>query len=239
MRKFNRKNNDIRHLKVEKNIIEDADGSCLFTIGKTKVICAATFDSDIPSWLKQKKQGWLSAEYSMIPASTGKRNIRESKIGKQSGRTVEIQRLIGRSLRTIINLKDIEGCQFIIDCDVLQADGGTRTASISGAFIALSLAVKKLLNNNLIKKNPLKDYISAISCGVVDNEIMVDLDYSEDSQADVDGNFVFTEKSGISEIQISGEKSNFQHNQVNQMIELSYVSAKKIFEIQKEIIGEF
>ncbi len=237
MRKFNRKNYDIREISIEKNIIENSLGSCLFCIGKTKVICSASFETEIPQWLRNKKSGWVTAEYAMLPGSTSTRNKRESRLGKQSGRSIEIQRLIGRAIRTIVDLKKIEGCQFILDCDVLQADGGTRTASISGAFVALSLAVSKLLSDGIIKYNPIKDSISAISCGIFKNEILVDLDFDEDSKADVDANFIFSKKSGISEIQISGEKSNFTQDQVNKMIELCMQASKKIFEAQSKVIG--
>ena len=237
MRKFNRKNYDIREISIEKNIIENSLGSCLFCIGKTKVICSASFETEIPQWLRNKKSGWVTAEYAMLPGSTSTRNKRESRLGKQSGRSIEIQRLIGRAIRTIVDLKKIEGCQFILDCDVLQADGGTRTASISGAFVALSLAVSKLLSDGIIKYNPIKDSISAISCGIFKNEILVDLDFDEDSKADVDANFIFSKKSGISEIQISGEKSNFTQDQVNKMIELCMQASKKIFKAQSKVIG--
>ncbi len=237
MRKFNRKNYDIREISIEKNVIENSHGSCLFCIGKTKVICSATYENDIPQWLRNKKSGWVTAEYGMLPSSTSTRNKRESKMGKQSGRSIEIQRLIGRSIRTIIDLKKIKDSQFILDCDVLQADGGTRTASISGAFVALSLAIKNLMHKGIIKINPIKDSISAISCGIIKNDILIDLDYEEDSKADVDANFVITKNSGISEIQISGEKKNFTHEQMNEMTELCDHACKKIFIAQKKIIG--
>ena len=145
----------------------------------------------------------------MLPASTSSRNKREAARGKQTGRTVEIQRLIGRSLRTVVDLKKIKGCQLILDCDVIQADGGTRTAAITGAFVALSIAVKKLLKNKILKENPIKDYLSAISCGIVNGEVYVDLDYTEDSKADVDANFIFSKNLGIAEVQVSGEGFTF------------------------------
>merc|ERR1711991_339590 len=175
-------------------------------IGNTKVICTATFETEVPPWLKNKQSGWLTAEYGMLPTSTDSRNRREAKQGKQTGRTVEIQRLIGRSLRTVLDLQSFPSGQFIIDCDVLQADGGTRTASITGAYVALALAVKKLLKKNILTKNPIKDSLAVISCGVVYGKTLVDLDYNEDSMADVDANFVFAKKMGVSEVQISGEK---------------------------------
>ena len=236
MRKFNRKKDQIRDMVIDPNVNQSADGSCIIKLGNTHVICTASYESDVPSWLKQKDSGWLTAEYGMLPGSTSTRNKREAVKGKQSGRTVEIQRLIGRSLRTIINLKKLNGGQFILDCDVIQADGGTRTASISGAFVALSLAVKKLLDKKVLTENPIIDSISAISCGILDNEVYVDLDYSEDSVADVDANIILTKNSGISEVQASGEGSTFNSNQLSQMIEMSENAAKLIFEVQEKAI---
>ena len=238
MRNFNRKNNQIRPISIKKNFNINADGSCLICLGNTKVICTATFETEVPPWLRHKDSGWLTAEYGMLPTSTNSRNRREARQGKQSGRTIEIQRLIGRSLRTILDLKTFSSGQFIIDCDVIEADGGTRTASITGAYVALALAVKKLFKKGLLTKNPIKDSLSAISCGIVDGEILVDLDYTEDSRADVDANFVFSKKTGISEIQISGEKSTFSLRKVDQMIKLSLKSTEKIFLLQEKIIGK-
>ena len=236
MRKFNRKKDQIRDMVIDPNVNKNADGSCIIKLGNTHIICTASYESDVPAWLKQKNSGWLTAEYGMLPGSTSTRNKREAVKGKQSGRTVEIQRLIGRSLRTIINLKKLNGGQFILDCDVIQADGGTRTASISGAFVALSLAVKKLLDKKVLTENPIIDSISAISCGILDNEVYVDLDYSEDSVADVDANIILTKNSGISEVQASGEGSTFNFDQLSQMIEISENAAKLIFEIQEKAI---
>jgi len=238
MRNFNRKNNQIRPISIKKNFNINADGSCLICLGNTKVICTATFETDVPPWLKNKQSGWLTAEYGMLPTSTGSRNRREAKQGKQTGRTVEIQRLIGRSLRTVLDLKAFPSGQFIIDCDVIQADGGTRTASITGAYVALALAVKKLLKKGVLAKNPIKDSLAAISCGIINDNILVDLDYTEDSMADVDANFVFAKKMGVSEVQISGEKTTFNLKAVNQMLKLSFESTKEIFRLQEKIIGK-
>ena len=238
MRNFNRKNNQIRPISIKKNFNINADGSCLICLGNTKVICTATFETDVPPWLKNKQSGWLTAEYGMLPTSTDSRNRREAKQGKQTGRTVEIQRLIGRSLRTVLDLTSFPTGQFIIDCDVIQADGGTRTASITGAYVALALAVKKLLKKGILKKNPIKDSLAAISCGVVNGNILVDLDYTEDSMADVDANFVFAKKMGVSEVQISGEKTTFNLKAVSQMLKLSLESTKEIFRLQEKIIGK-
>ncbi len=216
----------------------NADGSCLICLGNTKVICTAKFETEVPPWLKNKDSGWLTAEYGMLPTSTDSRNRREARQGKQTGRTIEIQRLIGRSLRTVLDLQVFPKGQFVIDCDVIQADGGTRTASITGAYVALALAVKKLLKTGVLSKNPLKDSLSAISCGVVCGKIMVDLDYKEDSMADVDANFVFAKKTGISEVQISGEKTTFNLRIINKMLELGLESAKEIVSLQEKIIGK-
>ena len=233
MRKFNRKNNQIREITIEKNINLNADGSCLISQGNTKVICTATFEKDVPIWLKNKGSGWVTAEYSMLPASTSSRNKRESKQGKQTGRTIEIQRLIGRSLRTVVDLKKLNCGQFIVDCDVIQADGGTRTTSVTGAFVAMSLAIKKLLKQGVLTENPIKDYLAAISCGIINTKIFMDLDYEEDSNADVDANFIFAKKLGISEVQISGEGSTFSLKLMNEMIKLS-TKVLRIFLIYKE-----
>ena len=236
MRKFNRKNDEPRKISVEVDINKNADGSCIINYGMTKVMCTASIDEDIPKWLKGKKTGWITAEYGMLPGSTNSRNKRESKIGKQSGRTVEIQRLIGRSLRSVVDLEKLMGYQIIIDCDVLQADGGTRTASITGGYVALCLAIKKFVQKGLIKKSPIKDFVAAISCGIVNEKILVDLDYDEDSAAQVDANFVLSKRSGFSEIQISGEESTFNLNSVTEMISKTESSIKNIFKIQKDAI---
>ena len=237
MRKNNRKNYETREISIDVDFCKNADGSCLINYCDTKVICTASIDEDIPKWLKIKKTGWVTAEYSMLPGSTNSRNKRESKVGKQSGRTVEIQRLIGRSLRSVLDLKVLDGYQIIIDCDVLQADGGTRTASITGGFVALSLAIDKLIKNGNIVKNPILDYVAAISCGIIGDEVFVDLDYKEDSKADVDANFVVSKNSGFSEIQISGEENTFSIELTQKMIQQSVNVVKKIFEIQKNAIN--
>ena len=238
MRKFNRKNDQAREITLEKDFSANADGSCLVSYGNTKVICTATIDADIPKWLKDRESGWITAEYGMLPGSTNSRNKRESKLGKQSGRTVEIQRLIGRSLRSVVNLNKIKGYQLIIDCDVLQADGGTRTASITGGFVALCSAFSKMLKNKHINGTPVKDCVAAISCGIVNGFIMIDLDYDEDSNADVDANFVIAEKSGFSEVQITGEEKTFNYKSIGEMITLSQAAAEEIFNIQKNVIDK-
>jgi len=233
MRKFNRKNFETREISIQKNFVENSDGSCLICFGKTMVICTAIIENDVPGWLKGKGMGWVTAEYGMLPGSTSSRNRRESKLGKQTGRTTEIQRLIGRSLRSIVDLNCLGEKSIIVDCDVIQADGGTRTASITGGFVALSLAIKKYMGPNKSIQNPIKDYVAAISCGIVKNEVLVDLDYSEDSIADVDANFVITQKSGFSEVQATGEENTFQKDELVDMMEKVELVSEKIFAIQK------
>ena len=236
MRKFNRKNFETRKILIQKNFVENSDGSCLICFGKTKVICTAMIENDVPNWLKGKGTGWVTAEYGMLPGSTSSRNRRESKVGKQTGRTTEIQRLIGRSLRSIIDLHSLGEKSIVVDCDVIQADGGTRTASITGGFVALSLAIKKYMNSNKSIQNPIKDYVAAISCGIVKNEVLVDLDYSEDSIAEVDANFVITKKSGFSEVQATGEENTFSKNVLLEMMEKVELVSERIFKIQKDAL---
>ncbi len=236
MRKFNRKNSETREISIQKNFVENSDGSCLICFGKTKVICTAMIENDVPGWLKGKGTGWVTAEYGMLPGSTSSRNRRESKVGKQTGRTTEIQRLIGRSLRSVVDLHSLGEKSIVVDCDVIQADGGTRTASITGGFVALSLAIKKYMNLDKSVQNPIKDYVAAISCGIVKNEVLVDLDYSEDSIAEVDANFVITQKSGFSEVQATGEENTFNKNELLEMMEKVELVSEKIFKIQKDAV---
>tara|TARA_Y100000991_G_scaffold208854_1_gene188338 strand:- start:344 stop:1057 length:714 start_codon:yes stop_codon:yes gene_type:complete len=236
MRNFNRKHNEIRKVDITPGYNKFSDGSCLISFGLTKVVCNATIERKVPKWIKNSEHGWITAEYSMLPSSTKERMKRESKIGKQSGRTLEIERLIGRSLRSITNLSELQGIQIVIDCDVLQADGGTRTTSITGAYIAFCLAVKKLLNLKQIKKNPITDKVCAISCGLIKKKILVDLDFPEDSNAIADANFVFSEKQGIIEIQVSGEKKPISKDQFDSMYNLALIASKKIFKLQSKIL---
>ncbi len=236
MRKYNRKNFELRKIEINKNFINNADGSCLISFGDTRVICTATIENDVPPWLKKSGSGWVTAEYGMLPGSTSSRNKRESKSGKQSGRTMEIQRLIGRSLRSVIDLKILGEKTIFIDCDVIEADGGTRTASITGGFVALYLAIKKQIDNGLLSKNPITDFVAALSCGVVNNEILVDLDYNEDSSAEVDANFVLTKKSGFSEVQASGEENTFSSETLIDMLKYIEEACGKIFELQENVV---
>ena len=227
---------EIRKISFETNINIHAEGSCFVKFGNTHVICTATIDEKTPQWLKNSHKGWVTAEYGMLPRSTNTRIERESAKGKQSGRSQEIQRLIGRSLRSITNLENLGERQIKIDCDVIQADGGTRTASISGGFVALYLAIKKLKNNYNIKKPIIKDFIGAVSAGIIDNQAALDLDYNEDSSAQVDSNFVICESGKIVEIQVSGEEYFFSYEQFTQILELAKKGISEIIKKQKEIL---
>ena len=227
---------EIRNISFEKNINLHAEGSCFVKFGNTHVICTATIDEKTPPWLKNSGKGWVTAEYGMLPRSTNTRIERESAKGKQSGRTQEIQRLIGRSLRSITNLENLGERQIKIDCDVIQADGGTRTASISGGFVALYLATEKLKDNYNIKKPIIKDFIGAVSAGIIENHAALDLDYNEDSSAQVDSNFVICESGKIAEIQVSGEEYFFTYEQFTQILELAKKGISEIIKKQKEIL---
>ena len=235
MRNNNRKNDEMREVKVTKNYIIHPEGSVLIEFGNTKVICNATIEEKIPRWLKMDNSskgihsGWIAAEYSMLPRATNTRVQRESIKGKISGRTMEIQRLIGRSLRAVIDLEKLGDRTIMVDCDVIQADGGTRTASITGAYLAVELAIEKLIDENKLKEIPIKSKIAAISVGKVRNEIILDLDYEEDSTADVDMNIIMTDKGEFVEIQGTGEEATFTQNELLKFIELSKNAFNKLF----------
>lgn len=231
-----RKNDQLRKVEIIKDFTKNPAGSVLITFGETRVLCSASIDEKVPPFLKDSGLGWVTAEYGMLPSSTNTRTNREATKGKQTGRTVEIQRLIGRSLRSIVDRKRIGERSILIDCDVLQADGGTRTASITGAFIALKIAIDKLIQNKTIKKNPIKEYLAAISVGIVKNEIMLDLDYNEDSCAEVDLNLIATESSNIVEIQGTAEGKTFSRKQLDLMIDSGLKGIKQLIQLQKEIL---
>ncbi len=228
--------NQMREISFEKNVNIHADGSCLVKFGNTHVLCLATIDEKVPHWLKNTGKGWVTAEYGMLPRSTNTRMDREAAKGKQSGRTQEIQRLIGRSLRSIINLSNLGERQIKIDCDVIQADGGTRTASISGGFVALFLAIEKIKKNYNIQKPIIKNFIGAVSAGIIDNKPLLDLDYSEDSMAEVDANFVICNSGEISEIQVTGEEYFFSDNQYNDLFGLAQKGIKEIIDHQRKVL---
>jgi len=229
--------NEIREIVFETNINMHAEGSCLVKYGNTQVICTASIDDKPPPWLRGSGKGWVTAEYGMLPRSTNTRIDRESTKGKQGGRTQEIQRLIGRSLRSVIDLESLGERQIKIDCDVVQADGGTRTASISGGFVALYSAIDKLKKNYNITKPIIKNFVAAISVGIIEGKACVDLDYKEDSAAEVDANFVICDNDKISEIQATGEEYFFSEDQYQDMFRLAKLSIEKIISKQKNVLN--
>ncbi len=237
MRSLNRKNDEIRLASIEPNINPYADGSCFIKIGGTHVICTASIEETVPLFLKGKGRGWITAEYGMLPRATHSRTRRESVLGKVSGRSQEIQRLIGRALRIAVDLKKLGSRQIIIDCDVIQADGGTRTAAITGGYVALVSAIYKLLRNNIITTNPILEQIAAISCGILKDEVLVDLEYTEDSQADVDANFVMTQYGKLIEIQITAEKVPFAADKFNEMLVLAGTAIKALIKLQEDALS--
>ena len=237
MRIDNRKNDELRPLRIIRHYIKYPEGSVLIACGYTKVICTASIVDDVPPFLKTENRGWITAEYGMIPASTPERKTREGSKGKVDGRTQEIQRLIGRSLRAVVDLQKLGKRTILLDCDVIQADGGTRTAAISGAFVAMVDAVNYLHKRGILEENPLKDTIAAISVGVVRGEPMLDLCYEEDSNAEVDMNFVMTGSGKFVEIQGTAENNPFSKHDVNSMMKLAEEGIKEIFKIQKKVLG--
>ncbi|MFH1479344.1 MAG: ribonuclease PH [Candidatus Omnitrophota bacterium] len=237
MRKDGRKLDEIRRLKIKRNVMKFAEGSCIIELGDTKVMCSASIEEKVPMFLRGAGSGWVTAEYGMLPRSCNSRIPRESSRGKQSGRTQEIQRLIGRSLRSVVELNRLGERTVWIDCDVLQGDGGTRTASITGSFIALLDALLVLNKKGLIEKVPIKDYIAAISVGIIDNELCLDLNYEEDSKAQVDMNVVMSGKGKIIEIQGTAEKDPFTKKELDNMIDLSMLGIKRLIAEQKKLIS--
>ena len=228
-RENNRKPAALRNISIETNVNKHAEGSALVSFGDTKVICTATIEHQVPRWMRNSDSGWITAEYGMMPRSTNERMNREAARGKQGGRTLEIQRLIGRSLRQAVNPEYLKDKTITVDCDVIQADGGTRTASITGGCVALFLAIK----NHLKDHRAIKDYVAAVSLGIVDGEILVDLDYNEDSNAETDMNIVMTGSDSLIEIQGTAEENPFSKDQLNDMIMLASSSIKSLIEIQK------
>lgn len=238
MRPDGRKNNEIRDIKITRNFIRTAEGSVLISMGNTRIVCTATIEDKVPPFLKDQKKGWITAEYSMLPRATKMRTIRESTAGRISGRTHEIQRLIGRALRSVVDLSIIGERTIWIDCDVLEADGGTRTAAITGAFICLTDAIDYALRNGLIERTPIKDYLAAISVGIVEGEPLIDLCYLEDSIAEVDMNIVMTGSGRFVEIQGTAEGNPFSKSTLDNLIKLAEEGISKLIEIQKKLIEE-
>lgn len=237
MRESGRSLDSLREISFEIGFTKHAEGSCLVRFGDTHVLCTATVEEQVPPFLRNKGTGWITAEYGMLPRSTHSRIDREAARGKQSGRTQEIQRLIGRSLRAVIDLTALGERQIKIDCDVLQADGGTRTASSSGAYVALHLALQKLQQEGKIKSIPLTHQVAAVSCGIIKGSPMLDLDYVEDSSAEADANFVLTDEGKIIEIQTTAEDSPFQESEFTQMMVLAKKGIQEIIQMQRKALG--
>lgn len=239
MRKDGRNLNELRPIKITKDFTMHPEGSVLIEVGATKVICNASIEDRVPPFMRNQGKGWVTAEYAMLPRATEQRNIRESSRGKVGGRTMEIQRLIGRALRSVVDLEKFGERTVWVDCDVIQADGGTRTASITGAFVAMVLAFGKLLESKAISEMPVKDFLAATSVGVVsDGKESLDLNYIEDSEAKVDMNIVMTGNGEYVEIQGTGEEATFSQNELLTMLELANEGLQQIFDIQKEVLGE-
>ncbi|KPJ73004.1 ribonuclease PH [candidate division TA06 bacterium DG_78] len=237
MRSDGRKPNQLREMKIDLDYLEYRAGSCLIRCGKTQVLCAVTVENRVPPFLLGKGQGWLTAEYSLLPSSTKERTQREANKGRLNGRTQEVRRFIGRSLRPIFNLHFIGERTFIIDCDVIQADGGTRTAAVNGAFIALSSAVNKMMVNKEFSTFPILDYVAATSVGIVNNQMMLDLDYEEDSNAEIDMNLVMTGRGKFIEVQATAEKMPISRKEFDQLLELGSTGIKEIIELEKKLLG--
>lgn len=239
MRNDQRETNSLRKVKITTDYISHPEGSVLIEVGNTKVICNASIEDRVPPFMRNQGKGWITAEYAMLPRATAQRNIRESSKGKVSGRTMEIQRLIGRALRSVVDLNKIGERTVWVDCDVIQADGGTRTASITGAFVAVVLAFGKMLENKTIDKMPVKDYLAATSVGVLaEGTEILDLNYEEDSAAQVDMNVIMTGAGEFVEIQGTGEEATFSFTQLQAMLKLADDGIRELMAVQKETIGE-
>ena len=234
MRPSGRSADEMRAITIETGFTKHAEGSCLISFGDTRVLCTASVEERIPPWLRGKGEGWVTGEYSMLPRATHTRGSREAARGKQSGRTQEIQRLIGRSLRAVVDLKKLGERQITLDCDVIQADGGTRTASISGAWIALRLAVNSLIESGDIKEDPITAQVAAISCGIYKGTPVLDLDYPEDSDADADANFVLISGGQIAEVQATAEGATYDEEGLLRLLRLANIGCDAIFKAQLE-----
>ena len=233
MRPSRRAPDELRAVSLERGVVKYAEGSCFVKFGDTHVLVTATLEDRLPPWLKGQGRGWVTAEYGMLPRATSERTRREASAGKQSGRTVEIQRLIGRSLRTVVDLVALGERQITVDCDVIQADGGTRTASITGAWVALNDCIAWMKARNMVKNGVIKDHVAAISCGIFQNVAVLDLDYAEDSEADTDANFVMTGSGNIIEIQGTAEKTPFTEEQFLALLALARKGVGKLVDLQK------
>ena len=234
MRNSGRENNQLREIEFVTNFNPSAEGSCLVKYGNTHVICTASVEEKVPSWLKGQEKGWVTAEYAMLPRSTQTRVQREVK--KPSGRTQEIQRLIGRSLRAVVDLEKMKDICITVDCDVLQADGGTRVASVSGGFVAMYLAIKKLVKEGKLPENPIREFVAAVSCDIYNGQAVLDVDYEEDSNSQVDMNFIMTESGKIVEIQGTAEGEPFEEKEFNELMSLGKEGIKQIIAKQKDVL---
>ena len=237
-RSHDRAIDQLRSVSMEPGFSPYAEGSCLIKCGNTHVLCCASIEERVPPFLRNSGKGWVTAEYGMLPRSTHTRTDREAARGKQSGRTQEIQRLIGRALRAVTDLEALGERQIKIDCDVLQADGGTRTASITGAWVALSLACEKLLLAGSISRSPLTDQVAAISCGILEGTPILDLDYNEDSTAETDANFILTADGGVVEIQMTAEETPFRRDEMNAMFDLAEKGVLHLAELQRQAVKD-
>lgn len=237
MRPSKRANDALRPVTLERAVARYAEGSCLVKFGDTHVLCTASLEDKPPPWLRGQGRGWITAEYAMLPRATLTRTRRESTAGKPSGRTQEIQRLIGRSLRAVVDLSAMGERQITVDCDVIQADGGTRTASITGAWVALYDCLSWMRQRSIVKEVPLRDHVAAISCGVVKGEAVLDLDYAEDSTAETDANFVLTGAGGLVEVQATAEAAPFNEDQFGAMLGLAKAGIAHLVTLQREITG--
>ena len=237
MRPSGRAPDEMREITIETGYTRHAEGSCLIGFGDTRVLCTASVEERIPPWLRGKGEGWVTGEYSMLPRATHTRGSREAARGKQSGRTQEIQRLIGRSLRAVTDMKALGERQITLDCDVLQADGGTRTAAISGAWVALRLAVNGLMKDGAIASDPLSGKVAAISCGIFQGTPVLDLNYDEDSNADADANFVLLEGGRIAEVQATAEGAPYDEEGLLRLLRLARIGCERIFAAQDEAVG--
>ena len=236
MRVDQRKPGQMRPVKVTTDYLLTAEGSALIEIGNTRVLCAASIEEGVPGFLRGSGKGWVTAEYGMLPRATHTRGRREAAQGKQSGRTQEIQRLIGRSMRAVVDLAALGERQITLDCDVIQADGGTRTAAVTGGWVALKIAVRHLLSEGVILADPISDHVAAVSCGLVAGEAVLDLDYEEDSNAETDANFVFTGRGDIVEIQATGEKRSFTRDEFEILFDLAHQGVASLVELQAAAI---
>ncbi len=237
MRPSGRQLTEMRAVSIETGVMKHAEGSCLIKMGETHVLCSATIEDKAPSFLKNTGLGWVTAEYGMLPRATNTRMRRESAVGKQSGRTQEIQRLIGRALRAGVDRSALGERQIVIDCDVLQADGGTRCASITGGWVALRLAVNKLLKSGVIVSDPIVDHVAAVSCGIYAGQPVLDLDYPEDSAAGTDGNFILTGRGRLIEVQMSAEGSTFSRAEMNELLDMSEAGCAALVLAQMAALG--